>query len=72
MWQYVVNANLDPHGMINALKALKAEEDKYKLNNIKLREFSSHPPTEARIRLLEVKWNKLKRKDDFLQLDEIK
>jgi hypothetical protein len=44
-----VNANIDPRGMINALKALKADQDKLKLNKLELRGFSSHPPTEERM-----------------------
>ncbi|MBI3849171.1 MAG: M48 family metallopeptidase [Verrucomicrobia bacterium] len=68
-WQYLVNANIDPRGMIRALQALKAEEDKLKLSHTNLRGFSSHPPTEARIRRLEAKWEKLKRKTGFVQFD---
>jgi len=69
-WQYLVNANIDPRGMINALKALKAEEEKSKRNKSKLRGFSSHPPTAQRIRRLEAKWKKLKRKTGFVQFNQ--
>ena len=69
-WQYLVNANIDPRGMINALRALKAEEEKLRLNKSKLGGLSSHPPTAQRIQRLEAKWKKLKRKTGFIQFDQ--
>jgi beta-barrel assembly-enhancing protease len=69
-WKYMVAARIDPRGMINMLKRLKAEQDKWPFGHLEPAAFSSHPATEKRIRRLETKWNKLKDKSAFIEYDQ--
>jgi len=69
-WQYLVAARIDPRGMVDMLKKLKAEQDKMPFGHVELGAFSSHPATEKRIRRLEAKWNKLKDKSGFIDYDQ--
>jgi beta-barrel assembly-enhancing protease len=68
-WKYMVAARIDPRGMIDMLKKLKAEQDKMLFGNVGLGAFSSHPATEKRIHRLEVKWTKLKGKSGFIDYE---
>lgn len=62
-FDYLVAANVNPHGMIEALTKLKVGEG---FNPGALEAFSSHPATEKRIRHLQARWDKLPRKTGFL------
>ena len=70
-WTYMVAARMDPRGMVNMLKKLKAEQDKMSFGNGGLGAFSSHPATEKRIHRLEVKWDKLKHKSGFIDYEQV-
>ncbi len=65
-WQYLVAAHIDPRGLADMLKKLRAEQDKLKGLEWEIRAFSSHPPTEKRLQRLEEKWRKLKDKSGFI------
>jgi predicted Zn-dependent protease len=67
-WHLLLAANIDPRGLTDALKKLKAEEEKLGGNRFALQAFSSHPPTDERITRLEGRWQKLKRQDGFAPL----
>ncbi len=67
-WQYLVAARIDPRGLADMLRKLKAMEDTMRLRHPGFRAFSSHPPTEKRIRRLDAKWKKLKDKSGFIEL----
>ena len=65
-WQMLVNANIDPRGMTDALTKLQqfeaAQKDK---RDTVPQAFSSHPALDKRIARLEKKWEKLPRKIGF-------
>ncbi len=67
-WSYMVAANIDPRGMINALRKLEASEGNAGMPSSGMQAFSSHPATEKRIALLQKKWDKLDKKSGFLEL----
>lgn len=67
-WQYLVKAHIDPRGLPDMLKKLKAETERMKLVEVP-QAFSSHPATDKRIRRLEAKWDKLKDKSDFIHYE---
>jgi predicted Zn-dependent protease len=67
-WSYMVAANIDPRGMIEALRKCEASGGKPGLGAFTPRAFQSHPATGKRIARLENKWNKLARKSGFLDL----
>jgi predicted Zn-dependent protease len=69
-WQYLVAAHIDPRGLTDMLRKLKLVEDSRKSRGLENRAFSSHPPTEKRIRRLEAKWKRLKDKSQFLELKQ--
>jgi predicted Zn-dependent protease len=69
-WQYLVAARIDPRGLTDMLKKLKLLEDSRKSRGLEIRAFSSHPPTEKRIRRLEAKWKELKDKSQFVELKQ--
>jgi Zn-dependent protease with chaperone function len=62
-WDYLVAANVNPHGMIDMLSKLRAEEGP---ESSRWEAFSSHPALEKRIRRLEARWDRLPRKTGFL------
>lgn len=70
-WKYLVAANIDPRGMINTFKKLKAEEDAMGIEHIIPQAFASHPALGKRIARLEGKWKKLDHKGSFLELPPI-
>ncbi|HXT13174.1 MAG TPA: M48 family metallopeptidase [Candidatus Angelobacter sp.] len=67
-WKYLVAANIDPRGMIEVFKKLKAEEDAMGFSHLMPQSLASHPALSKRIAVLQKKWNKLDRKTGFLQL----
>ncbi|MSU59525.1 MAG: M48 family metallopeptidase [Pedosphaera sp.] len=67
-WQMLVAANIDPRGEIEALKRLRTYEVAQRRLDFGTHAFDSHPALEKRIARLEKKWNKLKKKDGFLDL----
>jgi beta-barrel assembly-enhancing protease len=64
-WNYLVSAHIDPRGMTDMLRKLKAEEDK-EFADLEIAALRSHPKTQKRIDRLEVKWKKLKQKTGFI------
>jgi predicted Zn-dependent protease len=66
-WNYLVKAHIDPRGLTDMLRKLKAEEDKERLGDLEIAALRSHPSTEKRILRLEEKWKKLKQKSGFIE-----
>ena len=66
-WQYLIDAKIDPRGLIDFFTRLKALEGR-------AGEFpaflSTHPATEERIRRLEMKWEALPQKSGFVKLGQ--
>jgi len=71
-WKYLVAANIDPRGMIEVFKKLKAEEDAMGFSHLMPESLASHPPLSKRIARLEKKWDKLDRQTGFLELPPVK
>jgi predicted Zn-dependent protease len=67
-WDYMINAKIDPRGMIDVLTKLKIEQDRMRFAAVQIQAFSSHPATDKRIRILENRWRKLKDKEVFKPL----
>lgn len=67
-WKYLVAANIDPRGMIEMFKKLKAFDGRSKINNLLPRAFSSHPALDKRIARLERRWQKLPNPSGFRPL----
>jgi predicted Zn-dependent protease len=67
-WQYLVAANIDPRGMIDMFRKLKAYEAKEKFGPATPQAFSSHPAIDKRIARLQSKWEKLPHKSGFIEL----
>jgi len=68
-WNYLVQANLDPRGMIGIFKKFKAGDAK---DTDKLPQaFQSHPALDKRIARLETKWKKLHHQSGFLELQPV-
>jgi predicted Zn-dependent protease len=70
-WKYLVAANIDPRGMIDTFKKLKAAEDSTGFTHMMPQAFASHPALAKRIARLEGRWKKLDRKIGFLQIDPV-
>jgi predicted Zn-dependent protease len=70
-WKYLVAANIDPRGMIDVFKKLKAEEDAMGFSHLIPQSLASHPALSQRIAVLEKKWQKLDHKSGFLELPPI-
>jgi predicted Zn-dependent protease len=66
-WNYLVAANINPHGMIDMFGKLKNFEATMKVSQ-KGAAFNSHPALGKRIGWLDEKWDKLPRKDGFMEL----
>lgn len=64
-WKYLVAARIDPRGMIEMFRKLRAVEPK---GGVVPKAFESHPDTEKRIARLEAKWKRLRPKSGFIQL----
>jgi Zn-dependent protease with chaperone function len=71
-WNYLVTAHIDPRGLTDILRKLKAEEDKERFGDIEIAALRSHPNTQKRIDRLEVKWKKLKQKSGFIEFEKPK
>jgi beta-barrel assembly-enhancing protease len=69
-WSYLVAANINPRGMIDAFRKLQVSENPA-LRSAMPQAFRSHPAIEKRIARLEKKWNKLGRKSGFLELQPV-
>ncbi len=67
-WKYLVAANIDPRGMIEMFKKLKAFDAQSKTNNLLPRAFSSHPALDKRIARLERRWQRLPNHSGFRPL----
>jgi predicted Zn-dependent protease len=67
-WKYLVAADINPHGMIDVFKKLKAFDTKSQEADILPQAFSSHPALDKRIARLEKRWKELPDKTNFLQL----
>jgi Zn-dependent protease with chaperone function len=63
-WNYLVAANINPHGMIDMFEKFRALHE----DDVMLGAFSSHPALEQRIQWLQAKWVKLPRHDGFIDL----
>jgi Zn-dependent protease with chaperone function len=68
-WDYLIQANVDPRGMIRMFRKFKAGEAAQKPADRLPEAFQSHPALDKRIARLEAKWKKLPRKTGFLQLE---
>ncbi len=74
-WNYLVEANVDPRGMIEFFKKMEAEERKMmeKLPGggapTALSFISTHPATEERLHSLEAKWERLPAKAGFRKFE---
>jgi Zn-dependent protease with chaperone function len=67
-WKYLVAANIDPRGMIDMFRKLKALEATEKHVRLLPKAFESHPDLDKRIARLETKWKRMPRKSGFLDL----
>lgn len=70
-WKYLVAANIDPRGMIETFKKLKASEGLFDTDRSVTHAFDSHPALTKRIARLEAKWQKLDHKSGFLELQPV-
>lgn len=66
-WDYLVGANINPHGMIDMFGKLKEYEIANKMDQ-KASAFDSHPDLGRRIGWLEAKWKKLPHQTGFILL----
>lgn len=64
-WNYLVAAKIDPRGMIDIFRRLKAVEQKH---GGLPKAFESHPALEKRIARLEAKWKRMRPKSGFIPL----
>jgi predicted Zn-dependent protease len=67
-WRILVAANVDPRGMTEVFRKLRAYDQAQETDEEGLQAFSSHPAMKERIARLEKKWRKLKKKDGFADL----
>ena len=67
-WKYLIAANINPHGFIDAMTKLKEFEDRH--GGAPPTILSTHPATEKRIDRLEAHWKELKRKTGFVDFPE--
>lgn len=68
-WKYLLAANIDPSGMTDVFRKLKAAEAAEKHLSFLPKAFESHPDIDKRIARLEAKWKRLPRKSGFVQLN---
>ena len=68
-WQYMVDARIDPRGMIDILTKLNSFQQHRSMMRQQIQAFSSHPATEKRIQRLEAKWKAIKDKSRFVPLE---
>lgn len=67
-WDYLVQARIDPRGMVEVLTKFKLMQDNEGGGDMRVEALESHPATAKRIQRLEAKWAKLKEKPEFLDL----
>lgn len=67
-WKYLVAANINPRGMIEVFKKLKAQEDGMGFSHFMPKSLASHPALSQRIAVLEKKWKKL---DHWVGFEEL-
>ena len=67
-WSYMVQANVNPRGMITMFEKFEAYEEKEKEEYETSNAFSSHPATKKRLDRLEKKWKKLRQQSGFIGL----
>jgi Zn-dependent protease with chaperone function len=67
-WQYLLEANVDPRGMIDIFRKLKANEIKDKPANTMSREFDGYRSLDLRLARLETKKQHLPKNPSFLTL----
>lgn len=70
-WDYLVKARIDPRGLTDMLRKLKAVQESRPELSGGIQAFSSHPATEKRIKRLEAKWRKLQNKSGFIDYNAI-
>jgi predicted Zn-dependent protease len=70
-WNYLVQANIDPRGMIGIFEKFKSGEAREKHGGELPQAFQSHPALDKRIARLEKKWRKLPRKTGFVELGSL-
>lgn len=70
-WKYLVAANIDPRGMIEVFKKLKAEEDALGFSHMMPQSLASHPALSKRIARLEKNWKNLDRQSGFIELPAV-
>ncbi len=66
-WKYLVAANINPHGFIEAMQRLQEYEGRH-FHGVGI--LSDHPPTEDRIQQLESRWKSLPQKSGFVELPD--
>lgn len=74
-WRYLLQADIEPHGMIRFFKKMEAEEQK-QLEQIPggatagkaLSLASTHPATEERLRALDARWQQLAKKTGYRKM----
>jgi len=67
-WKYLVAANIDPSGVPEVLGKLKMIEDK-EGEDLMPQSLSTHPATAKRIKRMDSKWKKLRKRAGFVVLD---
>ena len=67
-WKYLVAAGINPRGMIDMFKKLKAFDAQTRMGDLLPQAFSSHPALDKRIARLERRWQKLPRRSGFRAL----
>jgi beta-barrel assembly-enhancing protease len=70
-WNYLVQADIDPRGMIGIFRKFKTYEEKEKAVAALPQAFQSHPALDKRIARLEAKWEKLPRQSGFVELEPV-
>ena len=70
-WDALVNANLDPRGMIEFFKKMEEEERKSPAGAAAgaLSWVSTHPATDQRLEALEARWQRLPKKTGFRKIE---
>ena len=71
-WQYLVAARIDPRGLSDMLRKLKAEQESMGIAHMGPQALSSHPATDKRIRRLDTKWEQLKDKSGFIEYEAVR
>jgi len=69
-WDMLVRAHIDPRGLTDMLRRLKAIEDTSQGEPAEPEAFRSHPATGKRIQKLEDKWERLQNKTGFIDYNQ--